>query len=87
MLSLPRLIALGIVAALLLAAASAWSAEALQNCGSGVRAAFVGCAKAKRIAAEYRKTHHRSIWLYTCSKGRSQARCVLDRKIVTFPLD
>jgi hypothetical protein len=85
--SLPRLIALGIVTAFLLAAASASSAGLLQNCGSGVRAAMVSCAKAKRIAAEYRKTHHRSIWQYTCSKGRSQARCVLDQKIVTFSLE
>jgi len=59
----------------------------LENCGGGVRAAKVGCAKAKRIAKEYAKTHDRSIWGYTCSAGRSQGKCVLDRKLIMFALD
>jgi hypothetical protein len=84
--SLPRLIVLGVTAVLLLAASPS-SAEPLRNCGSGVRAAVVDCGKAKRLAREYRKTHRRSIWLYTCSGARNKARCELDRKIVTFPLD
>ena len=85
--SLSRLIMLGVVAALLLAAPAALSAEPLRNCGSGVRALVVDCGKAKRLAAEYRKTKRRSIWMYTCSGAGSRGRCTLDRKVVTFPLE
>ena len=60
-------------------------AAGLQNCGGGVRAAVVSCAKAKRIAAEYRKTHARSVQGYKCSSGGGQGRCALDRKLVLFP--
>jgi hypothetical protein len=83
--ALPRLVlpAIAIAAALALTA-SASSAAKLKGCGGGVRASKVGCAKAKRIAKEYAKTHHRSIWGYTCSAGRSRGRCVLDRKLVVF---
>jgi hypothetical protein len=85
--TLPRLVSLAIlIAALLAVAASSSAAAKLENCGSGVRAAKVGCAKAKRIAKEYAKTGHRSIWGYTCSAGDSQGRCVLDRKLVLFDL-
>ena len=58
----------------------------LRNCGGGVRAAKVACSKAKRIAAEYAKTGAHSLQGYSCSGGGSQGRCVLDRKVVTFPL-
>jgi hypothetical protein len=58
----------------------------LRDCGGGVRAAVVGCSKAKRIAKEYAKTQAKSLQGYTCSDVGSQGRCVLDRKIVTFPL-
>jgi hypothetical protein len=85
--TLPRLVLLAIVIAALALAASASGAYPLQNCGGGVRAAKVGCAKAKRIAKEYAKTHHRAIWGYTCSAGDSQGRCVLDRKLVVFQLN
>jgi hypothetical protein len=84
---LPRLIALGIAAALLLAASIAWSAEPLRNCGSGVRAAVVDCGKAKRLAREWKKTHAKSVWLYTCAPSEKRVRCVLDRKIISFPAD
>jgi hypothetical protein len=33
------------------------------------------------------KTHDHSIWLYRCSSGGNRGRCVLDRKLITFPLD
>jgi hypothetical protein len=71
---------------LLLALPASSGAAKLQNCGGGVRAAKVACAKAKRIAAEYAKTQAHSLQGYTCSSGGSQGRCVLDRKIVVFPL-
>ena len=74
------------VAAVLLALPGASGAASLRSCGGGVRAAVVSCAKAKRIAGEYTKTHSRSLQGYTCSSGGSQGRCVLDRKVVTFPL-
>jgi hypothetical protein len=74
------------VAALLALAAASSSAAGLQNCGGGVRAAKVPCSKAKRIAAEYTKTHAHSLQGYTCSGGGSQGRCTLDRKVVVFPL-
>jgi hypothetical protein len=74
------------VVVLLLALPASSGAANLQNCGGGVRAAKVACAKAKRIAAEYAKTHARSLQGYTCSSGNNQGRCVLDRKVVTFPL-
>ena len=78
-----------ILAALLALAALAIPSGAgagLRNCGGGVRAAVVSCSKAKRIAREYAKTPAKSLQGYTCSSGGSQGRCVLDRKIVTFPL-
>ena len=74
------------LAAVLLALPGASGAASLRSCGAGVRAAVVSCAKAKRIAAEYTKTHSRSLQGYTCSSGGSQGRCTLDRKVVTFPL-
>ena len=48
--------------------------------------AIVSCPKAKRIAKEYAKTQAHSLQGYTCSGGGSQGRCVLDRKVVLFPL-
>jgi hypothetical protein len=72
--------------AAVLAIPVASGAADLQSCGGGVRAAVVSCAKAKRIAAEYRKTHARSLQGYRCSSSGGQGRCVLDRKLVTFPL-
>jgi hypothetical protein len=81
-----HLLAIAVVAALLAVPVSSGSAASLQNCGGGVRAAKVSCAKAKRIAAEYAKTHARSLQGYTCSSGGSQGRCTLDRKLVLFPL-
>ena len=74
------------VIALLLALPASSGAAKLQNCGGGVRAAKVACSKAKRIATEYAKTQAHSLQGYTCSSGGSQGRCVLDRKVVTFPL-
>ena len=86
----PRLagIAVALVGILtsLLPAVSAFGAEQLVNCGGGVRAAVVGCSKAKAIAKEYVRTHDHSLWLYTCTSGANRGRCVLNRKIVTFPL-
>jgi hypothetical protein len=81
-----RLLLLSAIASLALIAVSSSSAAGLQNCGGGVRAAKVACSKAKRIATEYSKTHAHSLQGYTCSSGGSQGRCVLDRKVVTFPL-
>jgi hypothetical protein len=74
------------VAALLLILPASSGAARLQSCGGGVRAAIVSCSKAKRIAVEYNKTHAHSLQGYTCSSGRSQGRCTLDRKVVVFPL-
>ena len=54
--------------------------------GGGVRASKVACAKAKRIATEYSKTGARSLQGFICTSSGSQARCVLDRKLVVFPL-
>ena len=48
--------------------------------------AIVSCPKAKRIAKEYAKTQAHSLQGYTCSGGGSQGRCILDRKVVLFPL-
>jgi hypothetical protein len=81
-----HLLAIAVIAVLLVLPVSSGSAAGLQDCGGGVRAAKVSCSKAKRIAAEYTKTHARSLQGYTCSAGGSQGRCVLDRKVVTFPL-
>lgn len=81
-----HLLAMVVVAAVLALAAASSSAAGLQNCGGGVRAAKVGCSKAKRIASEYAKTHAHSLQGYTCSGGGSQGRCVLDRKVVVFRL-
>jgi hypothetical protein len=74
------------VVAVLLALPGASGAASLRSCGGGVRAAVVSCAKAKRIATEYAKTHAGALQGYTCSSGGSQGRCTLDRKVVTFPL-
>jgi hypothetical protein len=71
--------------AVLLAVPVRSGAADLQSCGGGVRAALVPCAKAKRIAAEYRKTHARSLQGYRCSSRKGRGRCVLDRKLVLFP--
>ena len=85
----PRFAIWTIVLAGLLPGTAAWSQEGsgMVNCGQGVRAMIVDCGKAKRLAAEFRKTKRRSIWMYTCSGGGSRGRCVLDRKLVTFPID
>jgi hypothetical protein len=74
------------VVAVLLALPGASGAASMRSCGGGVRAAVVSCAKAKRIATEYAKTHAHSLQGYSCSGGGSQGRCTLDRKVVTFPL-
>jgi hypothetical protein len=74
------------VVALLLALPVTSGASGLQNCGGGVRASKVSCSKAKRIAAEYAKTRAHSLQGYKCSGGGNQGRCVLDRKVVVFPL-
>ncbi len=81
-----HLLALVVIAVVLAFPVSSGSAAGLQNCGGGVRAAKVACSKAKRIASEYAKTHAHSLQGYTCSGGGNQGRCILDRKIVTFPL-
>jgi hypothetical protein len=81
-----RLLLIPVIALLLALPASSSSAAGLQNCGGGIRAAKVACSKAKRIATEYSKTHAHSLQGYTCSEGGSHGRCVLDRKVVTFPL-
>jgi hypothetical protein len=72
--------------AIVIALPASSTAANLQNCGGGVRAAKVACSKAKRIAAEYAKTQAHSLQGYTCSSGGDQGRCVLDRKVVVFPL-
>jgi hypothetical protein len=72
--------------AILIALPTAAGAARMQNCGGGVRASQVACPKAKRIATEYAKTGARSLQGYTCTSGGSKARCVLDRKLVVFPL-
>ena len=74
------------IAAVLLAVPATSGAARLQNCGGGVRAALVPCAKAKRIAKEYAKTQAHSLQGYSCSDGGGHGRCVLDRKVVTFPV-
>jgi hypothetical protein len=79
-------LAIVVVAGLLALSGISSAAGGLQNCGGGVRAAKVSCAKAKRIADEYAKTHARSLQGYTCSSGGSRGRCTLDRKLVLFPL-
>jgi hypothetical protein len=81
-----HLLAVVAVAVSLSFAASSGAAGGLQSCGGGVRAAVVSCGKAKRIASEYLKTRTRSLQGYTCSSGRGQGRCTLDRKLILFPL-
>ena len=81
-----HLLTLVVIAVVLAFPVSSGSAAGLRNCGGGVRAAEVACSKAKRIASEYAKTHAHSLQGYTCSGGGTQGRCILDRKVVTFPL-
>jgi len=81
-----HLILLAVLAAVVVPAVPSGADAGLRNCGGGVRAAVVSCAKAKRIAKEYTKTQAKYLQGYTCSGGGSQGRCVLDRKLVTFPL-
>jgi hypothetical protein len=81
-----RILLLSVSAALVVLAVPSGADAGLRNCGGGVRAAKVSCAKAKRIATEYAKTQAKSLQGYTCSSGGSQGRCVLDRKVVTFTL-
>ena len=87
--SSPRLALLAVLPVSLLPMPSTASLAGgdLVNCGDGVRAAIVGCGKAKRIAKECVRTHRRSIWSYSCTSGENRGRCVLDRKVVTFRLD
>jgi hypothetical protein len=74
------------VAAMFAIAIPSGASAGLRNCGGGVKAAIVACPKAKRIAKEYAKTRAKALQGYTCSSGGSQGRCVLDQKVVTFPL-
>ena len=76
-----------LVVAGLLAFAGTSGASSLRDCGGGVRAAVVSCAKAKRVASEYVKTHAHSLQGFTCKSGDSQGRCALDRKLVVFSLN
>jgi hypothetical protein len=86
--SLPRFAILAIVlVAVLPIPASASGGHDLVSCGGGVRATAVGCGKARRIAKEYARTHQHSLWSYVCSSGDNRGRCVLDRKVVTFPVN
>jgi hypothetical protein len=85
-----RLLALFVIAAVAALAAlpASSGASGLQNCGASVRASVVPCAKAKRIAIEYKKTRARSLQGFRCSSSRSgeqiNARCALDEKLVVF---
>jgi hypothetical protein len=83
-----RLAVLTIVLAGCVPGTAGWAHEGagMVSCGKGVRATVVDCGKARRLAKEYLKTRDRSLWLYTCTPGGKRGRCVLDRKIVTFPL-
>ena len=81
-----RLLILAAITALALIAIPSAANAGLRNCGGGVRAGVVSCAKAKRIAREYVKTRTKSLQGFTCKPGSSRGRCVLDNKIVTFPL-
>jgi hypothetical protein len=81
-----RFLLLAATVSLALIALPSAASAGLRDCGGGVRAAVVSCSKAKRIAREYAKNPARSLQGYTCSSGGSQGRCVLDRKVVTFPL-
>ena len=83
---LPRLFLLTIALAAVLVAIPVQSGVAaeLRPCGSGVRAAIVGCSKAKRIAAEYRRTHAGRLQGYKCYSRRDVGRCELDRKLIVF---
>jgi hypothetical protein len=83
---LPRLLLLTIALAAVLVAIPVQSGVAaeLRLCGSGVRAAIVACSKAKRIAAEYRRTHARTLQGYKCYSRGDLGRCELDRKLVVF---
>jgi hypothetical protein len=83
---LPKSLLAAAVAAVFALSIPAGAGAGLRNCGGGVRAAVVSCAKAKRIAREYGKTQAKSLQGYSCSDGGSQGRCVLDRKVVTFPV-
>jgi hypothetical protein len=80
------LLAIVLVAGLVALSGTAVAGGGLRNCGGGVRAAVVSCAKAKRVANEYVKTHARNLQGYTCKSGDSQGRCALDRKLVVFSL-
>ena len=81
-----HLFVLAIIAALAVIAMPSSAGAGLRNCGGGVRAAVVSCSKAERIAKEYAKTQAKSLQGYTCDSSANQVRCVLDRKVVTFPL-
>jgi hypothetical protein len=81
-----RLLVLAAVVALIVLVIPSGADAGLRSCGGGVRAAVVSCAKAKRIATEFNKTHAHKLQGYNCGSGRSRGRCVLDRKVVTFPL-
>jgi len=81
-----RILVLSVLASLTVLAVPSGADAGLRNCGGGVRASKVSCSKAKRIATEYAKTQAKSLQGYTCTAGGSQGRCVLDRKVVTFPL-
>jgi hypothetical protein len=81
-----HLLAIAVATILLALPAHSGAAGGFRNCGGGVRAAIVSCPKAKRIAKEYSKTQAHSLQGYICSGGGSQGRCILDRKVVVFPL-
>ncbi|MGA8219800.1 MAG: hypothetical protein WB771_14645 [Solirubrobacterales bacterium] len=80
------LLATALLVAMLAFAGTSGASTSLQSCGGGVRAAVVSCAKAKRIAREYVKTHRRSLQGYKCSSKSKRGRCALDRKLVLFRL-
>lgn len=84
----PRLVlALLACLAILAAVPSASAQEAQpQKCGGGVVVVQVTCQKARQIVKEYLRKPGRDVAGFICKALHNRGRCVLDRKIVTFPL-
>jgi hypothetical protein len=67
--------------------ASAQQAQS-QNCGGGISAVRLTCQKARQIAKEYVRKPSRDVAGFICkATSQKRGRCILDRKVVTFPLE
>jgi hypothetical protein len=86
----PRLLLVLAACLAILAAVPSASAQQAQTqkCGGGVVVVRITCQKARQIVEEYLRKPSREVAGFICkATSQKRGRCVLDLKVVSFPLD